>query len=324
MEFESNFLFLVGVFGYLIWMINFFKLFKKPELILPKSVPLKKRSYSRFFVFALSSTGWLLLTLSLMNPKTKKKTILKKEMINDIVFVLDVSRSMLAMDYKPNRLSLAKKTIKEFIDLNPNERYGVILFSEKIYTHTPLTSDSNYLSNKIKTINGDDLGSGTNIGDALILAAGRFSYSKAKNKYVILLTDGVSNVGSVTPIEAGKRLMDQRIKLFSIGIGKDQDAKIPVNPANPFLGGFQKIPGGSIDFDTLKTISNMTLGSFFSVSNGMALRQILKKIGTDENIKSELRRINIYEHNYFIFLLLGIFFLFSGELIRVGFIKEEL
>ena len=324
MEFENNYLFLVGLLGYSLWMVNFFKLIKKPELILPRSIPQKRRTLSRTLVFFLCSAGWFFLIFPFLNPKLKKKTILKRELINDIIFVLDVSRSMLAMDYKPNRLSLAKKRIKEFIDLNPNERYGVILFSEKIYTHTPLTSDSSYLSKKINEISGNSLGSGTNIGDALMLASGRFRYSKAKNKYIILLTDGVSNVGSVTPIEAGKRLLDRGIKLFSIGIGKDQDAKIPMNPSNPFLGGFQKIPGGSIDFDTLKMISEMTLGRFFSVSNEGALRKILEKIAIDEKIKSELRKINIYDYNYFPFLLMGIVFLFIGELIRVGFIKEEL
>ena len=70
-------------------------------------------------------------------------------------------------------------------------------------------------------------------------SSGRFSYSNANNKYIILLTDGVSNVGNVTPIEAGKRLIDQKIKLFSIGIGKDPNAKIPINPSNPFLGAFK-------------------------------------------------------------------------------------
>ncbi len=324
MEFESNYLLPIGVFGFLIWSINFLKLFKKPEIYLPKSIPTHKRNFLRFFVFIICLVGWISLTLALMNPKLKKKSIIKKEMINDIIFVLDVSRSMLAIDFKPNRLSVAKNTIKKFINLNQNERFGIVLFSEKVYTHIPLTSDYNYLKERISTISGENLGSGTNIGDALLLAAGRFNYSKAKNKYIILLTDGVSNVGSVTPIEAGKRLLDQRIKLFSIGIGKDQNAKIPINPSNPFLGGFQQIPGGSIDFDTLNIISKMTLGSFYSASDENSLTRILNKIAKDEKIKSTLKSLYIYEYNYFPFLLTGILLLFLGELIRIGLIKEEL
>ena len=96
----------------------------------------------------------------------------------------------------------------------------MILFSGKVFTHIPLTSDIDFIKEKIPNIENDFLGEGTNIGDALMLAAGRFNYPKAKNKFIILLTDGVSNVGSVTPLEAGKRLLNQKIKLFSIGIGK--------------------------------------------------------------------------------------------------------
>ena len=324
MEFEKKYLFLVGVLGFLVWSVNFFKLFKKPELTLPKNVPIKKKSFQRLFVFCICFLGWVFLTISLMNPKINKTTLIKKEKVNDIIFVLDVSRSMLAIDFKPNRLSVAKKRIKEFIKINSNERFGVILFSEKVYTHIPLTFDYDYLYKKISSINGNDLGSGTNIGDALMLAAGRFNYSEAKNKYIILLTDGVSNVGSVTPIEAGKRLLDQRIKLFSIGIGKDQDAKIPVNPSNPFLGGFQKIPGGSIDFDTLRIISKMTLGSFYSASHSYSLSKIFEKIAKDEKINSILGTRVIYEYKYFPFLIMGVFFLFLGEFIRIVLVKEEL
>lgn len=324
MEFESNYLLPIGAVGFLIWSVNFLKLFKKPEIYLPKSIPTHKKNFLRFFVFIICLIGWASLTFALMNPKLKKKTIIKKEMINDIIFVLDVSRSMLAIDFKPNRLSVAKNTIKKFINLNQNERFGIVLFSEKVYTHIPLTSDYNYLKERISTISGQNLGSGTNIGDALLLAAGRFNYSKAKNKYIILLTDGVSNVGSVTPVEAGKRLLDQRIKLFSIGIGKDQNAKIPINPSNPFLGGFQQIPGGSIDFETLNIISKMTLGSFYSASDENSLTRILNKIARDEKIKSTLKSLYVYEYNYFPFLLTGILLLFLGELIRIGLIKEEL
>ena len=324
MEIENNYLFLIGILGFLIWSINYFKFFKKAELYLPKNISIKKKSLSRIFVFFICFLGWTSLTISLMNPKLKKKSIIKKELVNDIIFVLDVSRSMLAIDFQPNRLSVAKKKIKEFINLNPNERYGVILFSERVYTQIPLTSDYDYLKNKVTAINGDSLGSGTNIGDALMLAAGRFSYSNANNKYIILLTDGVSNVGNVTPIEAGKRLIDQKIKLFSIGIGKDPNAKIPINPSNPFLGGFQKIPGGSIDFETLKIISKMTLGNFHSVANGNAFSKILKKIASDEKIKSKIKKIQVFEYNYFPFLLIGVLFLLSGELMRIGWLKEEL
>jgi len=259
-----------------------------------------------------------------MNPKLKQGFIIKKGKVNDIIFVLDVSRSMLAIDFKPNRLSVAKRKIKEFINLNPNERYGVILFSEKVYTHVPLTSDLDFIRRKVSSIENSFLGTGTNIGDALMLAAGRFNYSKAKNKYIILLTDGVSNVGSVTPIEAGKRLINQKIKLFSIGIGKDQDAKIPVNSSNPFLGGYEKIPGGSIDFEILKVISKITLGRFYPAHHGYKLGNILKKIGKDEKLNTAPRKKTLYKYKYFPFLLLGVLFLFGGEVLRAAWIKEEL
>ena len=95
-------------------------------------------------------------------------SLVEKGKVNDIIFVLDVSRSMQALDFKPNRLFVAKEKIKEFINLNPNERYGVILFSGKVFTHIPLT-DIDFIKEKIPNIENDFLGEGTNIGDALML-----------------------------------------------------------------------------------------------------------------------------------------------------------
>ena len=99
MEFENNYLYLIGILGFLFWLINFFKLFKEPEIYLPIKIKLGKKTFSRLVVFIVCFLGWAFLTFSLMNPKVKKMSLVEKGKINDIIFVLDVSRSMQALDF---------------------------------------------------------------------------------------------------------------------------------------------------------------------------------------------------------------------------------
>ena len=141
----------------------------------------------------------------------------------------------------------------------------MIVFGEKAFTLLPLTVDIELINRSIGDIRAGFLGPGTNIGDALGLATARLKESKAKNKVVILLTDGVSMLGSMTPIQAAEIARDQRIKVYSIGMGGNKNAKLPIMTA--FGKRYQNIPGGSIDTDTLKEISRLTGGKFFEAKS---------------------------------------------------------
>ena len=150
MEYGNKILPMIGLLGLFFWCLNFFYFYKKPEIYLPKNFLVKRMKTSRFFVFVIGVIGLILITYSLSNPKEKGKMIFLPEEVNDIFFVVDVSRSMLANDFKPNRLEVAKKKIFNFINYNPQDRLGIILFSEKVYTLAPLTTDLDLLKKMVK------------------------------------------------------------------------------------------------------------------------------------------------------------------------------
>jgi Ca-activated chloride channel family protein len=324
MEYGNKFLPIIGLLGLFFWASSFLYLFKKPEFFLPKKFFIKKMVFSRFLILILGVCSWLSLSYSLSNPRVKGREIIFPKEINDIFFVVDVSRSMLARDFKPNRLEVAKRKILEFIELNPSERICIILFSEKVYTLMPLTTDFSLLKESVKKIKVGFLGSGTNIGDGIGLAIGRAAHSITKNKLVILLTDGVSNVGSLTPLQASKIARKNKIKIYSIGIGSDKKALIPVLGEKYLSGNLQPIPGGSIDFETLKLISNLTFGKSYLATNENALKDILKEISLLEKSKIKIKKEFIYDYKYFPFLLFGVSLLFLTELIRKIWLKEVL
>jgi Ca-activated chloride channel family protein len=188
----------------------------------------------------------------------------------------------------------------------------------------PLTTDFSLLKESVKKIKVGFLGSGTNIGDGIGLAIGRAAHSITKNKLVILLTDGVSNVGSLTPLQASKIARKNKIKIYSIGIGSDKKALIPVLGEKYLSGNLQPIPGGSIDFETLKLISNLTFGKSYLATNENALKDILKEISLLEKSKIKIKKEFIYDYKYFPFLLFGVSLLFLTELIRKIWLKEVL
>tara|TARA_B100000029_G_scaffold232910_1_gene230272 strand:- start:3188 stop:4162 length:975 start_codon:yes stop_codon:yes gene_type:complete len=324
MEYGNKLLPIVGILGLLFWSFNFFYFYKKPELYLPKNFLVKKLRISRFFVFIIGFIGWLLISYSFSNPKEKGKMIFLPKKVNDIFFVVDISRSMLANDFKPNRIEVAKKKILKFINYNPQDRLGLILFSEKVYTLSPLTTDLKLLKKMVQKIKVGFLGSGTNIGDAIALAVGRSIQSVAKNKFLILLTDGVSNVGSLTVLEAAKIARRNKIKIYTIGIGTDDKALIPTGDNFLYSGGFQKIPGGSIDFKTLKLISKLTSGKSYLATNEKALEEILNKINKIEKTKIEVNKQYVSIYRYFPYLFCGVVLLFFSEIIRRFWFKEAL
>ena len=141
------------------------------------------------------------------------------------------------------------------------------------------------------------LGSGTNIGDGLGLAVARAAESEAKNKVIILLTDGVANVGNLTPLQAAEEAKKQGIKVYTIGLGSADDAKIPVNKT--ILGTqYQLIPGGSIDYKTLKEVAALTGGKFYPATNEKALGDIFKDINQLERTEIKVENQIIYDELY--------------------------
>ncbi len=324
MEFSYPYISILGVICFIAWGIGFLKFGKKPEIYIPSSIPVKRRLVTKFLVFVLGTIAWILLTISAMGPKQSIGYDTNKIEIADIYLVFDVSRSMLAEDFQPNRLEAAKSIMIEYVDMTPQARLGVIMFSERVFTLIPLTTDLDLVKQSISEINIGFLGSGTNIGDGLALATGRLVLSEAKSKVIILLTDGVNNVGSMTPLQAAEIASKNDIKIYAIGIGGDEDARIPL--PGDFMGRrrYQTIPGGSIDENNLREISSMTGGQHWMATEADSLRNVFREIERLERTEVDSSSRVIYKEIYLKFLMMGLALLVLVEGIKRFWLREVL
>jgi Ca-activated chloride channel family protein len=323
MEYRSLYLSIFGIVLLVFWSIDYWKLFKRAELIAPAGYRIKKVNILKTLNFILGSVGILLISYALAGPRQALKFSPANIKVNDIFLVVDVSRSMLADDLKPNRLEVAKKKLREFAALRPTDRLGVVIFSERVFTLLPLTTDPSLVDQILSEIRVGFLGSGTNIGDALALAVGRAQESKTKNKVIVLLTDGVNNVGNMTPSQAADLASEFNIKVYTIGLASSKDARIPIGKGI-FGQQYQKIPGGSIDLETLRMISQKTNGKSYYAQDTDSLAEILQEIQSLE--KTEIKNNNqiVYDEKYLIFLLWGVIFFLLNELIKRFALREVL
>ncbi|MBL7665508.1 MAG: VWA domain-containing protein [Bacteriovoracaceae bacterium] len=324
MEFRTPFLVILPLLTMVMWSFDFWKLFRNAQL----HFPLKKMKQSllnikRWVLFGLGVVAWLFIAYAMMGPRKPLNFSPSQIEVNDIFMVIDVSRSMLADDIKPNRLEVAKQKIHDFLRLRPTDRIGIIIFSEKVFTLVPLTTDRKVIDEVVPEITVGNLGGGTNIGDALGLAVARAVDTETKNKVIVLLTDGVSNVGNMSPLQAAELAQKYKIKVYTIALGTDDDARIPV-PGGVFGTRYQVIPGGSIDVKTLETISQMTGGKAYVAKSEQALQEILDDIQQLEKTKIESQGQIVYQEKYYQYLVIGIVLLMLIELLRRFYLKELL
>ncbi len=323
MEFAHPYFFIIGILGIIAWCFVIFRPFKKAVIYYGENTG-NRKSFLRSITFLLGLAGWIFISISITLPRKPIGLSNNKIKVNDIFFVVDVSRSMLAEDFRPNRLEAAKQKILEFVNLKPADRIGIIMFSERAFTLLPLSTDLDLIRRIVDEIKVGFLGMGTNIGDALALAVARGAQSLADNKAIVLLTDGVSNVGSMTPKQAAQEAADKDIRVYTIGIGGSKDAKIPLGGRTFGRKRYQTIPGGSIDTKTLQTIASLTGGKDFIAQDSEALKDVLQEINKLEKTEIDASSRILYKELYWEFLIIGTLLLLLAELIRIRFLKEEL
>lgn len=323
MEYKNPYLLWIGIIAAIMWTLDYWKVFQKAKIYFPQGqggLAVWKKLL-RLILFLAGITGWGYLSYSLMQPRLPQKFSPSNIEVNDIVLCIDVSRSMLAEDIRPNRLEVAKERIREFARLRPTDRISIVIFSEKVFTLLPLTTDPTLVDKVLSEISIGYLGSGTNIGDGLGLSVARAVNSETKNKVIVLLTDGVANVGTLTPLQAAEEAKKYGIKVYTIGLGTDEDAKIPVG-TGVFGTQYQLIPGGSIDYKVLKEISDMTGGKFYPAKSEKALKDILDDIQKLEKTEIKVNQQIVYDEKYYSYLLIGVALIFAVEVLRRLLLKD--
>lgn len=221
----------------------------------------------------------------------------------DIVFALDISTSMLARDFNPDRISAAKDIAIEFIAQRPNDRMGVVVFAGESFTQCPLTTDRSTLINLMKEVQTGFIEDGTALGNGLATAVSRLQDSKAKSKVIILLTDGVNNRGEVAPLMAAEIAKTFGVRVYTIGVGAMGMAPYPV--MTPFGVEIQQVQV-EIDEPLLKQIADETGGKYFRATDNTKLLEIYGEINQMEKNKTEVDSFPVYKELFMRFALIAL------------------
>jgi Ca-activated chloride channel family protein len=249
-----------------------------------ESAPRSWRQRFRHLLFVFRMLVFILLVVALARPQTSSRTEKHTTEGIDIILAMDISGSMLAEDFKPNRIDASKKVAMEFIDGRENDRIGLVVFSGESFTQCPLTTDHSVLKNLMKDIKSGMIEDGTAIGMGLATSVSRLKDSKAKSKVVILLTDGVNNRGFIDPLTGAQIAQSFGIRVYTVGVGTMGMAPYPMQ--TPFGIQYQNVPV-QIDEEVLQKISNMTGGKYYRATDNKKLKAIYQEIDKLEKSKIE-------------------------------------
>ncbi len=294
------------------------------SLRMPALDPLAKagttfRNYLQNVLFGARMTAVLLLILVLARPQsTDKFQDVSTEGI-DIILALDISGSMLARDFKPDRLEASKDVATEFISGRPYDRIGLVVFSGESFTQCPLTTDHAVLINLLREIQSGMIEDGTAIGTGLANAVNRIKDSETKSKVIILLTDGINNRGEVAPATAAGIAKTFGVRVYTIGVGTMGTAPYPVQ--TPYGTQYQNMPV-EIDEAILKEIALTTRGKYFRATDNDKLVQVYGEIDKLEKSKIDVRQFTRKEEKYLIPAIIAFFILAIEMLVRYTFLRK--
>ncbi len=280
---------------------------------------LKGRIWLRHVLFALEVLAIVFLVFALARPQSSNSWQTYTSEGIDIVLALDISGSMLARDFTPDRLEAAKEVATKFILERPQDKIGLVIFAGESFTQCPLTTDQAVLVNLLREVKSGMIEDGTAIGLGLANAVNRLKDSPAKSKVVILLTDGVNNRGAIAPATAAELAKTYGIRVYTIGVGTYGEAPYPVQ--TPFGVQLQNVPV-EIDEDVLQQIAALTGGKYFRATDNDKLKQIYQEIDQLEKSKIEVKHFSKKNEQYFIFGLIGMCLLITQALLRYTVLRK--
>ena len=225
----------------------------------------------------------------------------------DIVLSMDISGTMLARDFKPDRLTAAKRLAAEFVAERRGDRIAVVAFAGEAFTQAPLTSDQATVETMLSRLRSGVVEDGTAIGNGLATAINRLRESSAKSKVIILLTDGVNNRGQISPIMAAEIARDMGVKVYTIGVGTRGRAPYPA--VDMFGNQTTVMADVEIDEELLEEIASMTGGKYYRAVNDEALREIYAEINTLEKSEVQVTHYQTYEELFLMWVVLGLLLL---------------
>lgn len=270
---------------------------RRPHVRVSTALPWKQGGRSvltiiRHLPFALRLAALSLIIVAIARPRSSSEVEKVDSEGIDIVLAMDVSTSMLARDFKPDRISAAKDIAIEFIAQRPSDRMGIVVFAGESYTQCPLTTDRATLINLMKEVQTDLIEDGTAIGNGLATAVARIMDSEAPSRVVILLTDGVNNSGEVAPVTAAEIAKTYGIRVYTIGVGANGVAPYPV--MTPWGVDVQNLKV-EIDEDLLRNIAETTGGKYFRATDNTKLAEIYSEINKMEKARTTIDSFPVYK-----------------------------
>lgn len=277
---------------------------------------------SRFYPFLpiLRALAFAAMVLALARPQLAlKEEDIKAEGI-DIILVMDISSSMLAQDFQPDRLQVSKEVAKEFIDKREYDRIGLVVFAGESFTQCPLTTDHRVVKEFLDGLQCGMLEDGTAIGMGLASAVNRMKDSEAKSKVVILLTDGVNNSGYIKPITSAEIAQELATKVYTIGVGTRGQALSPVSRRSDgrYIFGMANV---EIDERLLNQIAEMTGGQYYRATDKESLESIYAEIDRLEKTEMDITTFKRYSEEFRQFLIFGLILLLLEMILRMSVFK---
>ena len=259
--------------------------------------------YVRHLPFLLRTLALVMIVIAIARPRSSEQMEKVDTEGIDIVLAMDVSTSMLARDFAPDRINAAKDIAIEFISQRPSDRMGIVVFAGESFTQCPLTTDRATLINLMKEVNTDLLEDGTAIGNGLATAVARMKDSDAKSRVVILLTDGVNNCGEIAPETAAEIAKTYGVRVYTIGVGANGTAPYPV--MTPWGVQMQNVTV-EIDEKLLSEVAATTGGRYFRATDNTKLAEIYAEINKMEKARTTIDSFPVYKELFGTYALIAL------------------
>lgn len=314
----------IPLIGYVVWYVLKGR-HTNPSMRISTVLPYMQgvKSYKNYLVhlpFALRVLALSMVIIVLARPQTTNRWQNTEVEGIDIMLAMDVSTSMLAMDFKPNRLEAGKQVAAEFINGRPNDNIGLTIFAGESFTQCPLTIDHTVLLNMLNSVKCDIaaqgiIEDGTAIGMGIANAITRLKDSKAKSKVIILLTDGSNNSGEISPEMAADIAKQFGIRVYTIGVGKNGEAPYP------YGGQVINVPV-EIDENTLTKIASITDGGYYRATSNSKLKEVYEQIDKLERTKLNVKEFSTREEEYLVFAIIAFAALLIELMLRNTILKR--
>lgn len=299
---------------YIVWRRRQHASLRVPSLLFLRDTLGGLRVYLRHSLFALRLLVLGLIIVALARPQSSSSWSEDRVEGIDIMLTMDISTSMLAMDFQPNRVEAAKEVAMRFIANRPNDNIGLVVFAGESFTACPLTQDHATLINRLREMTPGMIEDQTAIGSGLATAISRLKDSKTKSKVIILLTDGANNTGNISPKMAADLAKTFGISIYTIGVGSGAgEAPYPIQTA---LGVVVRNMPVDLDEPTMRQIADVSGGAYFRATDNESLLAIYKKIDQLEKTKLSTRNYHTTYEEFFVFVLVAALLLLLEFVLR--------